>query len=230
MASNVSYEQAKQVAEESRETAWELPSFGRELFLGNLCLDLIHPQPQLPAESVEKGEAFLARLRTFLSEHVDPLEIEREAKIPDAVVDGLKQLGAFGMKIPEEYDGLGLSQIYYNRALALVGTWHSSLSTLLSAHQSIGVPEPLRQFGTDEQKREWLPKVARTHISAFLLTEPDVGSDPARMSTTATPTEDGSGYTIDGVKLWATNGAVADVVVVMAVVPKSDTHRGGITA
>src|SRR3954470_6360719 len=230
MASNVSYEQAKQVAEDSRETAWELPSFGRALFLGDFCLDLIHPQPRLPAESVEKGDAFLARLRTFLSEHVDPLEIEREAKIPDAVVDGLKQLGAFGMKIPEEYDGLGLSQIYYNRSLMLAGKWHSSLGALLSAHQSIGVPEPLRQFGTDEQKREWLPKVARTHVSAFLLTEPDVGSDPARMSTTATPTDDGSGYLLNGTKLWATNGSIADVVVVMAVVPKGEGRKGGITA
>ena len=134
------------------------------------------------------------------------------------------------MKIPEEYGGLGLSQVYYNRALALAGTWHSSLSTLLSAHQSIGLPEPLRMFGSEEQKREWLPKVARTHVSAFLLTEPDVGSDPARMSTAAIPTEDGSGYRINGTKLWATNGAIADVVVIMAVVPKREGHRGGITA
>ncbi len=228
MTSNVSYEQSKQIAEESRETKWERPSFGRGLFLGDLRLDLIHPQPELPPESVAKGDAFLAQLRAFLEQRVDPLQIERDAKIPDEVVDGLKELGAFGMKISEEYGGLGLSQIYYNRALALVGTWHSSLSALLSAHQSIGVPEPLRQFGTDEQKREWLPKVARTHISAFLLTEPDVGSDPARMSTTAEPTEDG--YVLNGTKLWATNGVIADVVVVMAVVPKSDGHKGGITA
>ena len=134
------------------------------------------------------------------------------------------------MKIPEEYGGLGLSQVYYNKALAMAGTWHSSISTLLSAHQSIGLPEPLRLFGSEEQKREWLPKLARDHISAFLLTEPDVGSDPARMSTTAVPTEDGTGYRISGTKLWATNGAIADVVVIMAVVPKSDGHRGGITA
>ena len=135
------------------------------------------------------------------------------------------------MKIPEEYGGLGLSQVYYNRALALAGTWHSSLATLLSAHQSIGLPEPLRAFGSEEQKREWLPKVARTHISAFLLTEPDVGSDPARMSDRPPiPTEDGTGYRITGTKLWATNGAIADVVVVMAVVPKREGHRGGITA
>ena len=134
------------------------------------------------------------------------------------------------MKIPEEYGGLGLSQVYYNKALAMAGTWHSSISTLLSAHQSIGLPEPLRLFGSEEQKRQWLPKLASDHISAFLLTEPDVGSDPARMSTTAVPTDDGTGYRINGTKLWATNGAIADVVVIMAVVPKSDGHRGGITA
>src|SRR3954471_19906232 len=114
MASNVSYEQAKQVAEASRETEWKAPSFGRELFLGNFRLDLIHPQPRLAPEMVEKGEAFLERLTQFLKDTVDPLEIEREARIPDEVVDGLKELGALGMKIPEEYGGLGLSQVYYN--------------------------------------------------------------------------------------------------------------------
>ena len=230
MTSNPSYEQSKEVAEASRETEWELPSFGRELFLGNFRLDLIHPQPATSPEMTAKGEAFLEKLTAFLTERVDPLEIEREAKIPADVVDGLKKLGALGMKIPEEYGGLGLSQVYYNKALALTGTCHAALSTLLSAHQSIGLPQPLMMFGSDEQKREWLPKVAKDHISAFLLTEPDVGSDPARMSATATPTEDGKGYRLNGTKLWATNGAVADVVVVMAVVPKSDGHKGGITA
>jgi hypothetical protein len=230
MAQNVSYEQAKQVAESSRETEWKQPSFGKELFLGNFRPDLIHPQPELPPEMVDKGEAFLARLRSFLESDVDPLEIERDGKIPEHVIDGLKELGALGMKIPEAYGGLGLSQVYYNRALAMAGTWHASLSTLLSAHQSIGLPQPLVMFGTEEQKQEWLPKVARTHISAFLLTEIDVGSDPARMSATATPTDDGTGYRINGTKLWATNGAIADVVVIMAVVPKTDEHKGGITA
>jgi alkylation response protein AidB-like acyl-CoA dehydrogenase len=230
MASDPSYEQSKQVAEASRETEWTRPSFGKELFLGNFRLDLIHPQPPLDPAQVRAGEAFLERLRTYLTEHVDRQQIEREAKIPDDVIEGLEELGALGMKIPAEYGGLGLSQVYYNKALAMAGTWHASISTLLSAHQSIGLPEPLRLFGSDEQKREWLPKLARDHISAFLLTEPDVGSDPARMSTTAVPTEDGSGYRISGTKLWATNGAIADVVVVMAVVPKSAGHHGGITA
>ena len=227
-SSNVSERQAREVAEAAREAEWKLPSFGKELFLGNFRLDLIHPQPRLDPQAVEKGERFLSRLRDFLEAEVDPLEIEREARIPEHVIDGLKQLGALGMKVSEEYGGLGLSQVYYNRALAIAGVWHASLSTLLSAHQSIGVAEPLRLFGTEEQKRKWLPLVASEKISAFLLTEPDVGSDPARLATTATPTD--GGYVLNGSKLWATNGAIADIVVVMAQVPKSDGHRGGISA
>jgi alkylation response protein AidB-like acyl-CoA dehydrogenase len=230
MASNVTERDAREVAEAARETEWTLPSFGRELFLGNFRLDLIHPQPRVDPAQLEKGERFLERLRAFLTENVDPLEIERDAKLPDHVIQGLKDLGALGMKVPEEYGGLGLSQVHYNRALALASTWHSAIATLLSAHQSIGLGEPLRLFGSEEQKREWLPKLAKTHISAFLLTEPDVGSDPARLSTQAVPTEDGSGYVLDGRKLWATNGAIADVVVVMAQVPKSEDRRGGISA
>jgi alkylation response protein AidB-like acyl-CoA dehydrogenase len=230
MAANPSYEESKQVAEASRETEWVQPSFGKELFLGTLRTDLIHPQPTEPPEATADGERFLAQWREFLTERVDPLAIERDAKIPDEVIEGLKEIGALGIKIPQEYGGLGLSQVYYNKALALAGTWHSAISVLLSAHQSIGLPEPLRLFGSQEQKREWLPKVARTHLSAFLLTEPDVGSDPARMTTAAVPTPDGSGYRISGTKLWATNGAIADVVIVMAVVPKSEGHKGGISA
>jgi alkylation response protein AidB-like acyl-CoA dehydrogenase len=148
MASNPSYEQSKQIAEASRESEWAKPSFGKELFLGNFRLDLIHPQPELDPAAVEKGQAFLERFRVFLTERVDRQRIEREAKIPDDVIQGLKDLGALGMKIPEEYGGLGLSQVYYNKALATASGWHPSISVLLSAHQSIGLPEPLRLFGT----------------------------------------------------------------------------------
>jgi alkylation response protein AidB-like acyl-CoA dehydrogenase len=228
VAGNVSEKQAREVVEAARESEWKLPSFGKELFLGDFRLDLIYPQLRPDPETVEKGERFLARLRGFLEAEVDPLEIERDAKIPDRVIDGLKGIGALGIKVPEEYGGLGLSQVYYNRAVALLAVWHSAVSTLVSAHQSIGVAEPLRMFGSEEQKRKWLPLVAKDHISAFLLTEPDAGSDPARMSATATPVE--GGYSLSGRKLWATNGTIADVVVVMAKVPKGEGHRGGITA
>ena len=228
MTTQVSEKQARDVAEAAREAEWTLPSFAKELFLGSFRFDLIHPQPQLDPDAVQRGEHFLSVLREFLEQEVDPLEIERESKIPEHVIEGLKSLGAFGMKVSQEYGGLGLSQVYYNRALAMVGVWHASLGALLSAHQSIGVAEPLRMFGTEEQKQKWLPLVAKDHISAFLLTEPDVGSDPARLAATATPVE--GGYRLNGLKLWATNGAIADIVVVMAKVPKTDGHRGGISA
>jgi alkylation response protein AidB-like acyl-CoA dehydrogenase len=226
----VSEQRSRKEAEAAREQGWQRPSFGKELFLGRLRLDLIHPHPRPTEEERRKGEAFLARLEAFLGEAVDPLQIERDAKIPDEVVRGLAELGALGIKVEERYGGLGLSQVYYNRALVLAASAHSSIAVLLSAHQSIGVPEPVRLFGTEEQKRRFLPGVATDQVSAFLLTEPDVGSDPARMRTTATPTEDGSAYLLNGSKLWTTNGVIADMLVVMAVVPRSEGHPGGITA
>jgi len=227
---HVSEKQARQVAEAARETEWKLPSFGKELYLGNFRLDLIAPHPRPTADDRRRGEAFIAKLETFLREEVDPLQIERDAKISEQTIKGLAEIGAFGMKIDEEYGGLGLSTVYYTRALAVAGSWHSAISTLLSAHQSIGVPQPLKMFGTAEQKKAYLPRLAAGEVSAFLLTEPDVGSDPARLGTTATPSADGSSYTLDGLKLWTTNGVIADVLVVMAAVPKSEGHRGGITA
>jgi alkylation response protein AidB-like acyl-CoA dehydrogenase len=225
----VSASEARAVAEAAREQDWRKPSFAKELFLGRFRLDLIHPHPMPAPDDVERGEAFLAKLRDFC-ETIDTARIEREAKIPDEVVNGLKELGALGMKIDTKYGGLGLTQVYYNKALALVGSANPALGALLSAHQSIGVPQPLKLFGTPEQKEKFLPRCARTDISAFLLTEPDVGSDPARLATSAVPTEDGSEYVLDGVKLWTTNGVVADLLVVMARVPKSEGHKGGITA
>ncbi|WP_304452025.1 acyl-CoA dehydrogenase family protein [Nocardiopsis sp. YSL2] len=220
---------ARAVAEQARESAWELPSFAKELFLGRLRLDLIHPLPDSTGAADRDGAAFLARLREFC-EGIDAQRIEREERIPDEVVRGLRDLGAFGMKIPAEYGGLGLGQLHYNRALTLVGSASPAIAALLSAHQSIGVPQPVAMFGTEAQKRAFLPRCARDDISAFLLTEPDVGSDPARLRTTATPTDDGTAYVLDGVKLWTTNGVVADLLVVMARVPEGPGHRGGITA
>ena len=229
-ARNVDERQARQVAEAAREAAWRQPSFGRQLFLGDFRLDLIHPHPRPGEDSSRRGEEFCARLREFCEASVNGAQIERDARIPDEVVKGLAGLGAFGMKIAPEYGGLGLANLYYNRALMIAGSVSPAVAALLSAHQSIGVPQPLAAFGTDEQKQRYLPRCARGEISAFLLTEPDVGSDPARLSTTATPAADGSEYVLEGVKLWTTNGVVADLLVVMAQVPPGEGHRGGITA
>jgi len=225
----VSEEQARAVAEESRESGWDKPSLAKELFLGRFPLELIHPFPRPSDEEADRTEKFLARLREFL-DTIDGSVIERDAQIPDEYVKGLAELGCFGMKIPSEYGGLNMSQVAYNRALMMASTVHASLGALLSAHQSIGVPEPLKLAGTKEQKQKFLPRCAAGAITAFLLTEPDVGSDPARLASTATPVEGGAAYELEGVKLWTTNGVVAELLVVMAAVPKSDGHRGGISA
>ena len=226
---HVTEEQARALAEESRETGWDKPSFAKELFLGRFPLELIHPFPKPSDADAARTRAFLDKLREFLR-GVDGSVIERDAQIPDECVKGLAELGCFGMKIPSEYGGLNMSQVAYNRALMMVSSVHPSLGALLSAHQSIGVPEPLKLAGTPEQKKKFLPRCAAGAISAFLLTEPDVGSDPARLASTATPVEDGTAYELDGVKLWTTNGVVAELLVVMARVPRSDGHRGGISA
>ncbi|WP_069814903.1 acyl-CoA dehydrogenase family protein [Streptomyces sp. TP-A0874] len=224
----VSQREARKVAEEAREHTWRKPSFAKELFLGRFRPDLIHPHPRPAPGDARQGERFLDELRDFCETRIDGARIEREDRIPDEVVSGLKELGALGMKIDSQYGGLGLTQLYYNKALALVGSASPAVGALLSAHQSIGVPEPLRLFGTPEQRAAFLPRCARTDVSAFLLTEPDVGSDPARLATTAVP--DGPDYVLDGVKLWTTNGVIADLLVVMARVPREPGRRGGITA
>ncbi|MEV6967193.1 acyl-CoA dehydrogenase family protein [Hamadaea sp. NPDC051192] len=219
--------QAREILESSRDE-WKKPSFGKQLFLGRFRLDLISPWPQPDPEKAARAEAFLPKLREYLANNVDGAQIERESFIPDDVFAGLAELGCFGMKIDPEYGGLGLSNLHYCRALMLTGSANPSLGALLSAHQSIGVPQPLKMFGTPEQKKRFLPRLAAGEVSAFLLTEPDVGSDPARMRTSATPVE--GGYKLSGVKLWATNGTVATLLVVLARVPKSEGRKGGITA
>ncbi|HEY2675133.1 MAG TPA: acyl-CoA dehydrogenase family protein [Rugosimonospora sp.] len=226
-SASVDEKQARQVAEAARESEWRKPSFGKELYLGRLRMDLIDPWPSPDPGRAAKAGEFLSRLGDFAA-GIDGAQIERDARIPDEVLRGLADLGAFGMKIDEKYGGLGLSNLDYCKALALVGSANPSIGALLSAHQSIGVPQPLKLFGNDEQKKRFLPRLAGGEVSAFLLTEPDVGSDPARLSTVATPVE--GGYRLNGVKLWATNGTLATLLVVMALVPKSEGHRGGITA
>jgi hypothetical protein len=226
----VTEKQARQVAEAARETAWRKPSFGKELFSGRLRLDLVDPWPTPDPAAVVRAEAFLTKLEEYVSTQVDGAQIERDAWIPDEVFRGMAELGAFGMKIDERYGGVGLTNLHYCKALTLAGSANPALGALVSAHQSIGVPQPLKLFGTEEQRQAFLPRLAAGEVSAFLLTEPDVGSDPARLRTTAEPVPDGSGYRLDGVKLWATNGTVATLLVVMAQVPRSEGHRGGITA
>ena len=207
---------ALDLAESSRDPLDERGSFASNLFIGRYDFDRIFPYPAQSTEDRAKGDPFLKELRDYLEANVDADEIDRTGEIPQKNIDELFAMGAFGVKIPTQYGGLGLSQVNYGRAAMLLGSWDGNLTALVSAHQSIGVPQPLLLFGTEEQKAKYLPRVARHEISAFALTEMNAGSDPANMSLRADLTEDGSAYIMNGEKLWCTNGLKAGVLVVMA--------------
>lgn len=210
---------ALEVVEAARETEWHHPSFVAELFMGRIRNDLLFPYPEQSAEDKAIGDTLIATIAPFLRAHHDPEAVDRTGIIPQTTIDGLVRLGCFGMKIPKEYGGLGLSQTNYDRVMAMICGYCTSTGVLLSAHQSIGVPQPLKMFGTPEQKKKYLPKLAAGAVSAFALTEPGVGSDPAKMTTTATPTEDGTAFILNGEKLWCTNGCIAEYIVVIAQTP-----------
>ncbi len=215
---NASEDEARELTERSRDS-WSGRSFLRELFLGSLRVDWIDPYPQ--TEDSPEFEAFYTALETFLVDEVDSVQIDRDGEIPDDVVQRLRDMGAFGMKIDKKYGGLGFTQAEYCKVNELLGAHDGNLAALLSAHQSIGLPQPLKMFGSAEQKQRFLPRIAAGAISAFALTEPDVGSDPARLATSATRTPEGD-WIIEGEKLWITNGTVAEMVVVMARDPETD--------
>lgn len=208
-----------ELAEASRECEWCYPSFVRELFHGRLPWHLVYPFPRQSEEEKKIGTDYVEKLKSFLVAHLDPDEADKTGEIPQEVIKGLVDMGAFCMKIPQDYAGLGLSQVNYNRAIHLVASYCGSTAVLLSAHQSIGVPYPLTIFGTEEQKRKYLPRFSKGAISGFALTEPDAGSDPQTMKTTATPVEDGKYYLINGEKLWCSNGNIADILIVMCLTP-----------
>ncbi len=211
--------------EEARERLLGL-SFMTGLFEGKPEFELLLP-PEEPKEEREAGEAYCKRVEAFLVSQVDPDEIERTAKIPDAALKGLFDLGAFGMKIPKEYGGLGFSYKNYGRVLTLMASWSNILSLTVAVPQSIGIAIPILMFGNDEQKKKYLPLVARGAISAFALTEPLTGSDAANIQTEAVLDPTGSQFIVNGEKLWCTNGPIARYVTLAARVPAKRAHQDG---
>lgn len=216
---NKAKDAAMEMAEAARETEWKFPSFTAEMYSGAFRWDLMHPYPEQDIEDQKIGDELIEKIRVVFDNHIDPIEIDRTGEYPKEALKAMADIGLFGMKISKEYGGLGLSQTNYARVLSFIGSYCQSTVTWVSAHQSIGVPQPLKIFGTKEQKEKFLPRLAKGDISAFALTEPDVGSDPAKMATTATPSEDGEYYLINGTKLWITNGPDAHLLVVMAKTP-----------
>src|SRR3989338_295170 len=174
---NISHEKrtSLEFAEEARELEWKYPSFALQLFLGEPDWRLIHPFPTQSPDDRKIGTEHLEKFKKFLVENLDPNEVDRTGIIPDRVMKGLAQLGGFAMKIPKEYGGLGLSQVNYSRIMHMISSYCGSTAVLLLAHQSIGVPQPLKLFGTEEQKKKYFPMFARGSVSAFALTEPEVG-------------------------------------------------------
>src|ERR1700758_594448 len=211
--------EALELAEAARDPLEDRGSFASNLFVGRYDFNRIHPYPAQTAEDRAAGEEFLEKLENYLRDHVDADEIDRTGEIPPENFKGLAGIGAFGIKVPKQYGGLGLTQTNYGRAAVLLGSWDGNVAALVSAHQSIGVAQPLLLFGTDEQKQKYLPRVAGGEISAFALTESHAGSDPATMSLRAEPSPDGSEFVLNGEKIWCTNGVKAGVLVVMARTP-----------
>lgn len=207
---------ALEVAELSREKDWKLPSFAAELFMGRFKPELVFPFPAQPDTERAVGDALVNKVRDYLAANLDPDEVDATREIPKKVIQDLFDMGLFAMKVPEQYQGLGLSQVNYNRVMMMIASYCGSTAVLLSAHQSIGVPQPLKMFGTPEQKTKFYPRFRKSSISAFGLTEPGVGSDPAKMTTKADLSEDGKYYIINGAKQWCTNSPVADILIVMA--------------
>jgi alkylation response protein AidB-like acyl-CoA dehydrogenase len=211
-----SHEQAMEIAEEAREKESRHPSFGGQLFMGKFDTQMLFPFPEQDSQDKMVGDIFIEKLTDLLLTQLDPEKVEATREIPITVREAMAELGVFAMKVPKQYDGLGFSQTNYNRTVMKVASYCGSTAALISAHQSIGVPQPLRLYGTEEQKKKFFPRFRKGSISAFALTEPEVGSDPARMSTEAILSEDGNHYILNGEKLWCTNGTIADIIIVIA--------------
>ncbi len=199
------------------------PSFSKALFSGALLDELVFPYPEMDKEEKENFELMRETFKKFAQDKIDPVKIDKEAKIPQEIIDALKELGFFGMIIPEQYDGFGFSTTAYVKMLEAMTEHDPSVSITLGAHQSIGM-KALLLFGTDEQKKKYLPKLATGEmIAAYCLTEPGAGSDAAGIKTRAVRDEKKGVYILNGSKLWITNGGIADFFTVFAKEPITDT-------
>lgn len=223
-------EKQMQQAEEILGSLPQESGVAKGLFAGEFVADWVFPYPQLTAEQSPAVDAAVERLTSFCDEHLDPAEIDREADIPRKVIDGLAELGVLGMTAPRELGGQGFSQLGYGKILEVIGGRCSSTAIFVNAHHSIGM-RALLLFGTEDQNQRWLPDlISGRKLGAFALTEPEAGSDAANVQTTATPSADGSHYTLNGEKRYITNGSIADVLTVMARTPDPHKPEGAVTA
>ncbi|XP_061253245.1 complex I assembly factor ACAD9, mitochondrial isoform X2 [Bos javanicus] len=207
-------------------------AFAKELFLGKIRKKEAFPFPEVSRDELNEINQFLGPVEKFFTEEVDSRKIDQEGKIPDETLEKLKSLGLFGMQVPEEYGGLGLSNTMYARLAEVIGL-DASIAVTLAAHQSIGL-KGIILAGSKEQKARYLPRLASgEHVAAFCLTEPASGSDAASIRTRATLSADKSHYVLNGSKVWITNGGLANVFTVFAkteVVDSDGSVKDKITA
>ena len=219
-----------QQAEELLFSGPERSGFAKALFRGEFRAEVVFPYPELsPAERDETEDA-VARVRAFVEANIDPAAIDRQADIPRSVIDGLAGLGVLGMTAPPEFGGKGFSQSAYCRIMEVIGGHCASTAIFVNAHHSIGI-RALLLFGTPEQKARWLPGLTRAEkLAAFALTEKEAGSDASNVQTVAVPADDGRTYRLTGTKRYITNGAIADVLTVMARTPDPKGGESKVTA
>src|SRR5438132_2865918 len=211
-----------QQAEELLFAGPQALGFVKGLFQGHFVSDWVMPYPRIAVGQQVELDKTLKELREFLGAKLDPVAIDRNADIPREVIDGLGRVGVLGMTAPADYGGRGFIQMANCKVLEEIGRHCASTSVFVNAHHSIGI-RALLLFGTAEQKQRWLPKlVTGEWLGAFALTEREAGSDAANVRMTATPSEDGSHYILNGEKRYITNAAVSQVWTVMARTPVPD--------
>ena len=194
-------------------------SFTKGVFLGELREDIVFPFPQLTKEEKESLAAILDSFRSWAAENVDSARQDHEGRFPDNVRKGMAELGILGLNIPEEYGGFGANATMFSRVMGQIGETDAALTVYFGAHLSIG-SKGITLFGTDDQKKRWLPRIATAElIAAFCLTEAGSGSDAQAMKTTAVPSADGKHYLLNGQKMWISNAGYAGVFTVFAKVP-----------
>src|SRR5881396_1135823 len=219
-----------QQAEELLFAGPQALGFAKGLFQGRFVADWVMPYPRIPAAQQTELDKSLSELRKFLDEHLNPVEIDRQADIPREVIDGLGRVGVLGMTAPKEYGGRGFSQMANCKILEEIGRRCASTSVFVNAHHSIGI-RALLLFGTHEQKQRWLPKLCNgEQLGAFALTEKEAGSDAGNVQMTATPSADGSHFILNGEKRYITNAAIAQVLTVMARTPVPGKEKTAVTA
>src|SRR5437879_2395895 len=219
--------------QQAEELLFEGPQalgFAKGLFQGRFVADWVMPYPRIPAAQQKELDKSLAELRKFLDEHLNPVEIDRQADIPREVINGLGRVGVLGATAPVEHGGLGFTQMANCKLLEENGTRCASTSVFVNAHHSIGI-RALLLFGTHLQKGKWLPRLVNgEQLGAFVLTEREAGSDAANVQMQASPSEDGSYFILNGEKRYITNAAIAQVLTVMARTPVPGSDRTAVTA